>query len=301
MDLPQAPPTTGDASPSSGVVNVTVGVVEDQPSNGDVAAVISATIPSKRKRIPKVFFKEAAAGAAPAATPAAAAKGGRVKTKAAGPRGAQPKAKKPTTRVGLAAPPSKAATLPAAAAAAVPPAPTPPVADARQVLDDEPTTTYMDMLNAGTVDLDAGIGAFDEGSNYDYGDYGDDEEGDEEVDDDVVEVDPAAAGSSAPPKQRTSNYTEIEDVTLVRAWGKVGMDAGTGTDQTGKRYWQRIEDVYHQLKPRTKSMADRSYRSLEGRWNTIKPACSRWSAAMDQVADNPPSGCVMEDYVSFLN
>ena len=200
MDLPQAPPTTGDASPSSGVVNVTVGVVEDQPSNGDVAAVISATIPSKRKRIPKVFFKEAAAGAAPAATPAAAAKGGRVKTKAAGPRGAQPKAKKPTTRVGLAAPPSKAATLPAAAAAAVPPAPTPPVADARQVLDDEPTTTYMDMLNAGTVDLDAGIGAFDEELHgEEYGDYGDDEEGDEEVDDDVVEVDPAAAGSSAPP------------------------------------------------------------------------------------------------------
>ena len=69
-----------------------------------------------------------------------------MKTKAAGPRGAPPKAKKPTTRVGLAAPPSKAATLPAAA---VPPAPTPPVADARQVLDGEPTTSYMDMLNAG--------------------------------------------------------------------------------------------------------------------------------------------------------
>ena len=90
-------------------------------------------------------------------------------------------------------------------------------------------------------------------------------------------------------------------MTLVRAWGRVGMDACTGTDQTGKRYWQRIEDLYHQLKPRTKSLADRSYRSLEGRWNSIKPACSRWSAAMDQVADNPPSGSVPEDYVSFLS
>ncbi|KAK1630069.1 hypothetical protein QYE76_004384 [Lolium multiflorum] len=78
------------------------------------------------------------------------------------------------------------------------------------------------------------------------------------------------------------------------------MDACTGVDQAGKRYWQRIEDLYHQLKPRTKSMADRSYRSLEGRWNTIKPACSRWSAAMDQVADNPPSGCVLDDYYAQL-
>nr|XP_051190097.1 uncharacterized protein LOC127303396 [Lolium perenne] len=77
------------------------------------------------------------------------------------------------------------------------------------------------------------------------------------------------------------------------------MDACTGVDQGGKRYWQRIEDLYHQLKPRTKSMADRSYRSLEGRWNIIKPACSRWSAAMDQVADNPPSGCVPEDYPKY--
>ncbi|CAM0873017.1 unnamed protein product [Alopecurus aequalis] len=148
----------------------------------------------------------------------------------------------------------------------------------------------MAMLNDSSVDLEAGIGAFDD----DYADYAEDEEGDEEVDDDVVEVEAAAARRSKPGKQ--SNYTEIEDVTLVRAWGKVSMDACTGTDQTGKRYWQRIEDLYHKLKPRTKSLADRSYRSLEGRWNTIKPACSRWSAAMDQVADNPPSGCVASDY-----
>jgi hypothetical protein len=155
----------------------------------------------------------------------------------------------------------------------------------------------MDMLNDSSVDLAAGIEAFDGEENVD--DEEEEEgEGDEGVDDEVVEVDPASAGSSGS-KPRTANYTEIEDTTLVRAWSRVGMDACTGVDQGGKRYWQRIEDLYHQLKPRTKSMADRSYRSLEGRWNIIKPACSRWSAAMDQVADNPPSGCVPEDYVSF--
>lgn len=30
----------------------------------------------------------------------------------------------------------------------------------------------------------------------------------------------------------------------------------------------------------------------------MKPACARWSAAMDQVRDQPPSGCVESDYVS---
>jgi hypothetical protein len=160
----------------------------------------------------------------------------------------------------------------------------------------------MDMLNDSSVDLAAGIDAFDGKDNVEGIDDDEEEkgEGDEVVDDEeVVEVDPAAASSSAPPKPRTSNYTEIEDATLVRAWSRVRMDACTGVDQAGKRYWQRIENLYHQLKPRNKSMADRSYRSLEGRWNTIKPACSRWSAAMDQVADNPPSGCMPEDYVSF--
>jgi hypothetical protein len=47
--------------------------------------MISATIPLKRKRIPKQFFKAPAAAAAPpAVTAIAAKKGGRTKTKAAG-------------------------------------------------------------------------------------------------------------------------------------------------------------------------------------------------------------------------
>ncbi|CAM0943308.1 unnamed protein product [Alopecurus aequalis] len=241
MDLSQAPPTTGDAPPMSEVVNVPVGIVSGQPTSGEVAAVISATMPMKRKRTPKIFFDTPAAAAAGSAatpmTPTAPAKGGRVKIKAAAGRGPPPKAKKAATP-----------------AAAVPPAPTPSSADAHEVLDEVPTppvaTSYMAMLNDSAVDLEAGIGAFDD----DYADYAEDEEGDEEVDDDVVEVEAAAARRSKPGKQ--SNYTEIEDVTLVRAWGKVSMDACTGTDQTGKRYWQRIEDLYHKLKPRTKTMKE---------------------------------------------
>ncbi|KAK1603172.1 hypothetical protein QYE76_018784 [Lolium multiflorum] len=295
MDPPQGPPSAGGPSPTAAVVDVPV---VGPPNAGDVSAMISATIPSKRKRFPQQFFEGPSLAAAPpaaapsAATPAAAKKV-RMKTKAAGPRGApQPKLKtKQVSRIGLAPPPSSKATAPPPSDAM--PALPPPTMDVDKVFVVESTTSYMDMLNDSVVDLDAGIDGFDGECNVEDIDDGEEDEGDEE---EVVEVDPAAAGSSSTPKPRTANYTEIEDATLVRAWSKVGMDACTGVDQGGKRYWQRIEDLYHQLKPRTKSMADRSYRSLEGRWNIIKPACSRWSAAMDQVADNPPSGTVPKDY-----
>ena len=71
-------------------------------------------------------------------------------------------------------------------------------------------------------------------------------------------------------KRRANNYTEIEDATFCRAWASVGMDAVSGTDQTGKRYWQRIEDKFHNLMPRVRPPVYRTYRSLQGRWDASK-------------------------------
>jgi hypothetical protein len=45
---------------------------------------------------------------------------------------------------------------------------------------------------------------------------------------------------------RTANYTEIEDETYIKAWELVLLDAVTDIDQPGKRYWQRIEDMFFQ-------------------------------------------------------
>ncbi|KAM0915852.1 hypothetical protein ACQ4PT_010597 [Festuca glaucescens] len=160
MDPPQGPPTAGGAPPSAAVVDVPVG---GPPNAGDVSAMISATIPSKRKRIPKQFFEAPAAAAAPpAAAPPAAKKGGRMKTKAAGPRGApQSKVKtKAVSRIGLAPPPSSKATAPPPSVPSdATPAPPPPTMEVDKVFDVESTTSYMDMLNESTVDLDAGIDA----------------------------------------------------------------------------------------------------------------------------------------------
>jgi hypothetical protein len=43
---------------------------------------------------------------------------------------------------------------------------------------------------------------------------------------------------------RSGNYSEFEDVILLKAWESVSVDAVTGIDQAGKRYWQRIEDRF---------------------------------------------------------
>jgi hypothetical protein len=185
--------------------------------------MISAAIPLKRKRIPKQHFDAPAAAAAPpAVTPptviGAADKKGRMKTKAVRPRGA-PRSRvktKAVSRIGLAPPLPSKATAPSPSVSSAPtPASPPPFMDVDKVFDVESTTSYMDMLSDSSVDLTAGIEAFDGEDNVD--DEEEEEgEGDEGVDDDVVEVDPAFAGSSGS-KPRTANYTEIEDTTLVRA------------------------------------------------------------------------------------
>jgi hypothetical protein len=48
---------------------------------------------------------------------------------------------------------------------------------------------------------------------------------------------------------RTFNYLVEEDVSLVRAWETISLDSNNGTDQTGKRYWQRIEDKFFHFLP----------------------------------------------------
>jgi hypothetical protein len=206
---------------------------------------------------------------------------GRRKTAALGPKkpaGAKPAVKKTTSR-------KKAALAPTIAD------PPPVVHD---VLDVMPTTTtsFMGLLQDAEVDLGAPTL-----EPFGFGDELEEEEEEEEEEDEeeVTEIDASTAACSA---VRATNYSVAEDILLVRAWAAVGMDARTDTDQTGKRYWQRIEDTYCKMKPKTGGYISRSYRSLQGRWELMKPQCARWSAAMAQVIDAPPSGSVESDYVS---
>jgi hypothetical protein len=90
----------------------------------------------------------------------------------------------------------------------------------------------------------------------------------EGVDDELEEVDTGtyedAAGKKYHIMRRTSNYTEVEDEALIQAWDSVTLDGVTGTDQTGKRYWQRIEDKFCHFMPRLAHRNPKRYRSLQG-------------------------------------
>ncbi|KAE8800337.1 putative methionyl-tRNA synthetase [Hordeum vulgare] len=151
---------------------------------------------------------------------------------------------------------------------------------------------FMDLLQDAEVDLGAPpLEPFRVGDDLeeDEEDEGDDEE-------EVAEIGEEAFTTASRPHARSTNYTEAEDILLVRAWAAMGMDASTDTDQTDKRYWQRIGDNYCRIKPKNSGFISRTYRSLQGRWELMKPACARWSSAMDQVRDAPPSGTVESDY-----
>ena len=100
--------------------------------------------------------------------------------------------------------------------------------------------------------------------------------------------------------QRSKNYTILEDQALVQAWSAVSPDACTGTNQTAKRYWQWIEDQYFCIMTNYPNKTPRTFRSLQGRWENIKPMCSRWVACLEQVCNAPPSGTVESDYVSLF-
>jgi hypothetical protein len=178
-------------------------------------------------------------------------------------------------------------------------APTPPTAEpvVHDVFEKIPEgTLYMDLLQDAEVDIGAPpLDPFEFGDDL-HGEEEEVGEGEEEEDElTEIGVEAFAAGG----RRKASNYSEAEDIILVRAWASVGMDACTGTDQTGKRYWQRIEDAYCKMKPKTGGFAPRTFRSLQGRWELMKPSCARWSAAMSNVIDAPPSGTVESDYVSI--
>ena len=113
-----------------------------------------------------------------------------------------------------------------------------------------------------------------------------------EEDNDIEEVD--GAGLS----RRGANYTVLEDQTLIHAWESISLDATHGNDQTNDPYWQRVEDKFFQLMPHNGRTMPRTFRSLQGRWESIKTTCPRWSGCLQQVMNAPLSGTVEGDWVS---
>lgn len=155
-------------------------------------------------------------------------------------------------------------------------------------------SSYEKALEENTINLDhAPLGSYNE---LDGGVDGGGEE------DDLEEIDAGVYTTSSSIRKRSKSYTVLEDEILIKAWESVTLDASTGTDQTGKRYWQRIEDKFFKLMAEIPGVekTPRSFRSLQGRWDTLKPACNRWCGCLEQVYNAPPSGTNEGDWVSFI-
>ncbi|KAE8810712.1 Lactation elevated protein 1 [Hordeum vulgare] len=155
------------------------------------------------------------------------------------------------------------------------------------------TNEFMNMLDTNAVDIDqASFKPF----NYNETNGGVDDHGDadelEEIEAEAFEQSQAKGGKS----QRYKNYTILEDQALIQAWSAVSLDACTGVSQTAKRYWQRIEDRYVRIMKKYPNRTAHTFRSLQGRWENIKPMRSRWAACLEQVCNAPPSGTVESDY-----
>jgi hypothetical protein len=130
------------------------------------------------------------------------------------------------------------------------------------------------MLNEASVDIDSL--PFTDYANYNddmeeglEGDeFGEDEDANSDEQGKLQEIEERAfEGAVAKAKRRairSSNYTEFEYVILIKTWEAVSMDAVTSTDQTGKRYWQRIKDKFFKLIPPLSSTPTRLYYSLQG-------------------------------------
>ncbi|KAE8768228.1 Lactation elevated protein 1 [Hordeum vulgare] len=149
------------------------------------------------------------------------------------------------------------------------------------------------MLDTNAVDIDQ---ASFELFNYNETEGGVDDHG---VADELEEIEAEAFEQSQEKggkSQRSKNYMILEDQALIQAWSAVSLDACTGVSQTTKRYWQRIEDQYFRIMKKYPNRTARTFPSLQGRWENIKPMCSRWAACLEQVRNAPPSGTVESDY-----
>nr|POE92518.1 hypothetical protein CFP56_37962 [Quercus suber] len=94
--------------------------------------------------------------------------------------------------------------------------------------------------------------------------------------------------------KRGGNFSVDEDLLLISAWLKIGMDAVHGTEQKGDKFWTKIwESFCKNYTYRT----TRSSTSLSSQWGNINRETSRFAGFMAKVEARNSSGGTDEDNV----
>ena len=124
------------------------------------------------------------------------------------------------------------------------------------------TAEFVNLLENNVVDIDeAPFTAFE----YNEMEGGMDDHGGEEELEEIDEMAYEQSQAKSEKSQRSKNYMILEDQILIKAWSAVSLDACTGTSQTAKRYWQRIEDQYFRMMAKYPNRTPRTFGSLQGR------------------------------------
>lgn len=101
----------------------------------------------------------------------------------------------------------------------------------------------------------------------------------------------------APGRSKLSNFSPQEDVFLVKSWLEISCDPIVNTGQKKEGFWARIKGQYDNKRG---TFHERSVRSLQSHWETIKAESSKFSGYMVNVIRDNPSGMSDADKVSDL-
>jgi len=113
-------------------------------------------------------------------------------------------------------------------------------------------------------------------------------------DEEDAEERPVSAASTGKEKRtkvvsrtKLSNFIPEEDVNIVKSWLEISCDPITSTGQKNDGMWLRILERYNL---RRGSCPERSVRSLQSRWDTIKAQVGKFSSFYADVNRENPSG-----------
>ena len=85
-----------------------------------------------------------------------------------------------------------------------------------------------------------------------------------------------------------------EDVFLVKSWWEISYDPIINTLKKKEGFWARITSQYNKKRG---SFPERSFRSLQSRWETIKAEASKFAGHMANVLKDNLSGMSDADKV----
>ena len=129
----------------------------------------------------------------------------------------------------------------------------------------------------------------------DTGVFGYEEE--EEVENEVMDSPPLnEINSQSKPKGRSKNFSEAEDLLLISAYLNTSIDSIIGRDKKEGKYWERIENYFHENKT---FVTDRNWSSLKHRWGIIHKEVSYFCGFHDSIERKNESGKTSDDKVNY--